>query len=204
MTKNGVYHFYPSAKSRRELKIKTSGLILQVRRIYLISLPRPEAGNTNWGVLGAIGEPFANAFGNQQFVFVSFSFLLFPYRRRLGEGKKRFSFKIPFKINRLMSTAGSETPGRRKKIGFSIENPVKINRFLSVAGSDPARRRKNAFQLKFQAKMNDFPSVAGSQTARRRKRTILTVPSRNLIFDARALSSRAAPISPYRRELQCP
>ena len=27
MTKNNLYHFYPSAKSRRELKIKTSGVI---------------------------------------------------------------------------------------------------------------------------------------------------------------------------------
>ena len=78
-----------------------------------------------------------------------------------------------------MSTAASETPWRRKKIGFSIQNPVKSNRFLSVAGPDPARRRKkNAFQLKFQAKMNHFPSVAGSETARRR-------------------------FSPYRRGIRC-
>ena len=74
-----------------------------------------------------------------------------------------------------MSTAGSETPGRRKKIGFSIQNPVKINRFLSVAGSDPARRRKNAFQLKFQAKMNHFPSVAGSETTGRHKKIQFTI-----------------------------
>ena len=58
----------------------------------IISPPRPEAENTNWGVLGAIGEPFANAFGNQQFVFVSFSFLFFPYCRQLGEGKKTIFF----------------------------------------------------------------------------------------------------------------
>ena len=29
MTKNGAYFFYPSAKSRRELKIKTSGVIFR-------------------------------------------------------------------------------------------------------------------------------------------------------------------------------
>ena len=29
MTRNGVYHFYPSAKSRRELKTKTSGVIFR-------------------------------------------------------------------------------------------------------------------------------------------------------------------------------
>ena len=43
-----------------------------------------------------------------------------PDRRRLGEEKKRFSFKIPFKINRLTSAAGSETAGKRKQIRFSI------------------------------------------------------------------------------------
>ena len=34
MTKNGLYHFYPSAKSRRELKIKTSGVIFQGASAY--------------------------------------------------------------------------------------------------------------------------------------------------------------------------
>ena len=39
----------------------------------------PPAGGRKYklGALGAIGEPFANAFGNQRFVFVSFSFFLF-------------------------------------------------------------------------------------------------------------------------------
>ena len=36
MTKNGVYHFYPSAKSRRELKIKTSGVIFQGASAYYV------------------------------------------------------------------------------------------------------------------------------------------------------------------------
>ena len=37
---------------------------------------RAPAGGRKYklGALGAIGEPFANAFGNQRFVFVSFSF----------------------------------------------------------------------------------------------------------------------------------
>ena len=34
MTKNGLYHFYPSAKSRRELKIKTSGVIFRGASAY--------------------------------------------------------------------------------------------------------------------------------------------------------------------------
>ena len=36
MTKNGSYHFYASAKSRRELKIKTSGVILRGASAYYI------------------------------------------------------------------------------------------------------------------------------------------------------------------------
>ena len=121
----------------------------------------------------------------------------FLVRGRVGDGsekkEKLFSFKIPFKINRLMSTAGSETPGSRKKIRFAIQNPFKINRFLSVAGSEP----------KIQATMNNFSPVAGSETARRRWKRFSTVPSRNPIFDALAPSSRAAPISPYRRDFRC-
>ena len=37
----------------------------------------PPAGGRKYklGVLGAIGEPFVNAYGNQRFVFVLFSFL---------------------------------------------------------------------------------------------------------------------------------
>ena len=53
------------------------------------------------------------------------------------------------------------------------------------------------------AKINNFSSVAGAETARRRRKRILTVPSRNAIFDAHALSWRAAPISPYRRDFRC-
>ena len=34
MTKNGVYHFYPSAKRRRELKIKTLGVIFRGASAY--------------------------------------------------------------------------------------------------------------------------------------------------------------------------
>ena len=34
VTKNGVYHFYPSAKSRRELKIKTLGVIFRGASAY--------------------------------------------------------------------------------------------------------------------------------------------------------------------------
>ena len=34
MTKNGLYHFYPSAKSRRGLKIKTSGVIFRGASAY--------------------------------------------------------------------------------------------------------------------------------------------------------------------------
>ena len=39
----------------------------------------PPAGGRKYklGALGATGEPFANAFGNQRFVFVSFSFFCF-------------------------------------------------------------------------------------------------------------------------------
>ena len=74
----------------------------------------PPAGGRKYklGALGAIGEPFANAFGNQRFVFVSFSFFFMMTRketimlgilsksivrrprldrRRLGNGK-RFDF----------------------------------------------------------------------------------------------------------------
>ena len=36
MTKNGVYHFYPSAKSRRELKIKTLGVIFRGASAYYV------------------------------------------------------------------------------------------------------------------------------------------------------------------------
>ena len=36
MTKNGLYHFYPSAKSRRELKIKTSGVISRGASAYCV------------------------------------------------------------------------------------------------------------------------------------------------------------------------
>ena len=44
----------------------------------------PPAGSRKYklGALGAIGEPFANAFGNQRFVFVSFSFFFFMMTRK--------------------------------------------------------------------------------------------------------------------------
>ena len=36
MTKNGLYHFYPSAKSRRELKVKTLGVIFRSASAYYV------------------------------------------------------------------------------------------------------------------------------------------------------------------------
>ena len=36
MTQNSVYHFYPSAKSRRELKIRTSGVVFQGTSAYYV------------------------------------------------------------------------------------------------------------------------------------------------------------------------
>ena len=41
MTKNGLYHFYPSAKSRRELKIKTSGVISRGASAYYVQNTAP-------------------------------------------------------------------------------------------------------------------------------------------------------------------
>ena len=36
MTRNGVYHLYPSAKSRRELKMKTLGVIFRGASAYYV------------------------------------------------------------------------------------------------------------------------------------------------------------------------
>merc|ERR1712167_353728 len=47
MTKIGLYHFYSSAKSRRELKIKTSGVIFQGASAYYVQnyiAPPKQAG----------------------------------------------------------------------------------------------------------------------------------------------------------------
>ena len=47
MTKNGVYRFYPSAKSRRELKIKTSGVIFRGTSAYYVekAMAPPKTGS---------------------------------------------------------------------------------------------------------------------------------------------------------------
>ena len=98
MTKIGVCHFYPSAKSRRELKIKTLGVIFQGE-----SIAPPKQAACRFSDETFFEEMFIENFHN----------FFFRYRKMKCPGSSETRFPKSLRPN------GARVNGRSK---FSMDN----------------------------------------------------------------------------------